>query len=165
MGSGKSSLGKGLAKKLNWPFVDSDREIERLEQLSIPAIFQSKGESYFRELEQKWINSLDVSTNKVIAIGGGMPCFFDNMDQLNAKGITIYLNRPVGELVYRLFHSKNPRPLVQGKSHEELSEFVRQTMDYRGAFYLKSKYTVSRNISNAQKLYDFIVQQQVLNLQ
>mgnify|MGYP003482442972 FL=1 len=162
MGSGKSSLGCGLAKRLKWKFVDTDKAIEQQQGQSILDIFETKGEEHFRELERAYIQSIDSESNQIIAVGGGMPCFFDNMEQLNLKGTTIYLHRPPGELVYRLQHSKNPRPLVVGKSTEELNLFVHEALTYREQFYKRAHYQVSRKIGSATRLHDFLVQEQII---
>ena len=163
MGSGKTSLGKGLAKRLNYTFIDTDKVIEREQGMSIPQIFEEKGQDYFRELEKAYIQQIDPNANQVIAVGGGMPCFFDNMEQLNLKGTTIYLHRPPGELIYRLRQAKNPRPLVMNLTPDELNVFVHQSIEEREPFYKKAHYHVSRRIGTAVKLYDFILEQGILN--
>lgn len=162
MGSGKSSLGKGLAKRLNFKFVDTDKVIEQQEGRFISQIFEENGEEYFRLLEQKFIQTIPVDQNQVIAVGGGMPCFFDNMEQLKQKGVTIYLHRPPGELVYRLVHAKHPRPLVKNLSAEELHTFVRTSLEHREEFYKQAHFHVSRRIGTAAKLHEFIAQQGIV---
>ncbi len=156
MGSGKSSLGKGLAKKLHFPFIDSDKEIERQEEKSIPELFTDKGEDYFRLLEKQFVQSLSTDKNQIIAVGGGLPCFGENMSNLKKKGVVIYLQRPTGELVNRLTFSKNPRPLLIGKSQEELFQYVKNTLEERELYYLQAHYVVDRSVGTVNKLYDFI---------
>lgn len=156
MGSGKSSLGKILAKKLNYSFVDSDKVIEQQMGMTITSIFELKGESYFRDLEKQFVNSISKDDNQVIAVGGGTPCFFDNMEQLKEKGLTVYLERPAGELVSRLLLSKNPRPLVLNKTKEELMQYVKETIKEREVFYKKAHHCLDRSINSGPKLTDFI---------
>ena len=89
MGSGKTTLGKKLAKKLGFEFLDTDDFIEDSTNKSIPEIFNELGEDGFRKLEYDVLNALDVN-NCVISVGGGMPCFYNNIDTLNSIGVTCY---------------------------------------------------------------------------
>lgn len=121
MGCGKSTLGKKIAKKLNIPFIDSDQEIERLEGISVSEIFALKGEKYFRKLEHDFLLKLKESQSNtaekiVLSCGGGMPCFFDNMQLLNELGASFYVKLSAFELAKRLTLAKTKRPLIQGKS-------------------------------------------------
>ncbi|MEP2025618.1 shikimate kinase, partial [Reichenbachiella sp.] len=86
-GSGKSTLGKELAEKLGRNFFDLDAEIERMAGWVIPDIFAQVGEDYFRELENSVLLMLiRLNEPAVIATGGGAPCFYDNIDQMNLAG-------------------------------------------------------------------------------
>ena len=101
MGSGKSTLGKKVARKLNYEFLDTDSVIEEQAGMTIADIFQQFGEPHFRTLEHDLLLSLKDRDKIVVATGGGMPCFKGNMDLLNELGKTFYLNRSVNELVHR----------------------------------------------------------------
>ncbi len=120
MGSGKTTLGKKLSSRLGLKFIDTDSMIEKQQNCSIQEIFNTKGESYFRELEKKLIFELKKEQNLLISTGGGLPCFNDLMAELNELGITIYLKRPAKELANRVIRSKKKRPLLIGKTEEEL---------------------------------------------
>lgn len=135
--SGKSKLGKALARDKQCAFIDTDREIEKHSKQSIPDLFHQHGETYFRKLEQEWLQNFDASRPAVIATGGGMPCYFDNMKILKSKGLTVYINLSPGIIASRASLSVN-RPLFMGKSPEELKQFIHQLLDERNPFYLQS---------------------------
>ena len=106
MGSGKTTIGKKIAKKLNIPFIDLDSEIEKKYNLSILNIFHDFGEAKFRNMEFHYIRSLINRSNFVLSTGGGTPCYKNNISFLNELGITCYLNRSIKELAHRLQKSK-----------------------------------------------------------
>jgi shikimate kinase len=91
MGSGKTSIGKKLAKKMKYAFLDLDQEIEKQENLSISEIFEIHGEDYFRVLEKKVLVDLTQLSNTVVSCGGGTPCHYNNIELINNAGISIYL--------------------------------------------------------------------------
>lgn len=139
MGCGKSTLGKRLAKELEFQFIDMDTYIEERNFKTIPQIFTDYGEEGFRKIEKKALNELSVFSNVVIATGGGAPCFFDNMDVMNETGVTIFLNIDPQILAERLINSKTERPLIKGKSKEELVIFIDETLQKRMVFYKKAQ--------------------------
>jgi len=138
MGSGKTTMGEKLAKKLNYKFLDTDKEIENLIGMSIAQIFESKGEKYFRTIEKQFLRNLDVS-NTVIATGGGLPCFNNNIDYLNQIGITVYLKYSAEDLYERLKSETEKRPIIAGKSNEELLLFIKELLYTRKAYYEKAQ--------------------------
>lgn len=144
MGSGKSTLGKKLANKLEVPFIDSDSEIEAHFQKSIGELFAEHGESHFREIEREYIEALDLRDDFVLATGGGMPCFGDNMERLNEIGTTFYLERSPKELTHRLANAKTQRPLIAGLNKEELLEYIEKKLQDREEYYKKAQIILSR---------------------
>jgi len=142
MGSGKSTIGLGLAKHMKFQFIDLDTYIEERNCKSIPAIFAAQGESGFRLLEQKALHEVSEFVNVVVATGGGTPCFFDNMEVIKKNGISIYLNGTPRILAERLRHSKTDRPLIKGKTEEELIEFIHTTLDKRNFWYNQADYKI-----------------------
>ena len=154
MASGKTTLGKKLANKLNMPFIDVDAKIEELEGCSISEIFLLKGEKGFRLLETDFLKSYCFPESFVLSTGGGMPCFHDNMKTLNTLGTTFYLKRPVKELVNRLVSAKEKRPLVEGKSIEELEAFITDTLIIRSPFYESSKFVLNRENQTVEEIID-----------
>jgi shikimate kinase len=135
MGSGKSTVGQGLAKELNLQFIDLDNYIEERNFMTIPEIFASAGEDGFRKVEQHALKELSEFENVVVATGGGTPCFFDNMELIKRTGISVFLNGSPRILAERLMVSKTERPLIKGKSREELAEFIHETLNKRDYWY------------------------------
>ena len=142
-GSGKTTLGKPFAETLQYDFLDLDEKIEQDAGMSIPEIFEKHGEDHFRKLEQKAVQESLALSKTVIATGGGAPCFFDNMTQMNQHGTSIFLDVSVEELFNRL-HGKGTdnRPLLQGKSVEELKEEIALKREQRLSFYEQSEITI-----------------------
>ena len=138
MGCGKSTIGRKVAEILGISFVDLDKYIEERYFKSVPAIFAEEGEERFREKER--ISLLEVSQfeNVVVGTGGGAPCFFDNMEVMNNNGVTVYIAPDTEVLVTRLLKSKTERPLIVGKSFEELISFINTALLKRAPFYEKA---------------------------
>ena len=139
MGCGKSFVGRNLAPLLGYEYVDADIFIEEKESLSIKEIFEQKGEDYFRNQEKLFLQELDTEQNLVVSTGGGMPCFFDNMDIMNEKGLTIYLNRNKEKTIWRLLKGQHKRPLIANLNQEELEKFYDERLALRKPFYEKAK--------------------------
>lgn len=152
MGSGKSTLGKKIARKLDYEFLDTDSVIEEQAGMTIADIFEQFGEAHFRTLEHDLLLSLKGKNRLVIATGGGMPCFHENMNLLNELGRTFYLKRSVPELVHRLTHAKKVRPLIKDKSPDELAVFIQANLELRNPFYEQAKYILERD----QQTLEFI---------
>ena len=145
MGCGKSTLGKKLANKMEIPFIDSDNEIENHFQKSIGELFAEHGESHFREIEREYIKALDLRDDFVLATGGGMPCFADNMEKLNKTGTTFYMERSARELANRLANAKKQRPLIAGLQEDELLEFIENKLNEREEYYRKANVILQRD--------------------
>lgn len=141
MGSGKSTWGKRLAHKFALPFIDTDTCIQEKEGKSISDIFEQHGESYFREKERDLILEL-AQKPCIVATGGGMPCYFDNMEKLNQLGRTVYLRLPDKALYQRLLQERGKRPLIAHLDDETLLTFIRQKLEEREPIYLQSKVVV-----------------------
>ena len=139
MGCCKSYVGRNLAPMLGFDYVDVDKFIEEKEGMSIKEIFEQKGEDYFRKLEQQYLQELDTDQNLVVSTGGGAPCFFDNMDVMNEKGLTIYLNRNKEKVIWRLLKGQHKRQLIAGLSEDELKVFYDERLESRKPFYEKAK--------------------------
>lgn len=138
MGSGKSTVGKGLAKNLNLSFIDMDEYIEERNMRTIPQIFEKDGESGFRNIERKALLELADFENVVIGTGGGAPCFFDNMDVIKNSGKSVYLKGTPRILAERLRNSKVERPLIKGKNDSELLAFINESLDKREKWYMQA---------------------------
>ncbi|MEL7585490.1 MAG: shikimate kinase [Prolixibacteraceae bacterium] len=155
MGSGKSTLGKELAFRLSLPFVDMDQAIEKKYGNTVQEIFKGEGEAAFRTKEQACLHEIAAGQDAVVATGGGAPCFFDNMDLMNATGCCIFLDVAPEELARRLMNARDIRPLVQeASSKEELVEKITKMMKDRRPYYEKARFIVSGNRITAEEVID-----------
>ncbi|MBI2257686.1 MAG: shikimate kinase [Flavobacteriia bacterium] len=156
MGCGKSTLGKKLAKKLSYDFIDSDMEIEKITNQTVNEIFNSKGEIFFRELESAFLLSLKKKNNYILSAGGGLPCFFDNIEKLKKLGTVLYLKLSPFELSSRLNHSKKIRPLLGDKNEEEIYYFTKEKLNERKEFYEKAHYILKGKQHNVQCIMELL---------
>ncbi|MCD6332772.1 MAG: shikimate kinase [Bacteroidales bacterium] len=138
MGCGKSSLGKALAHHLKRLFIDLDKSIESITGQSIPLIFSQSGESYFRQVESLALQEAVHTPDCVIAIGGGTPCFGDNLKLILDNTFSIYLKVSEETLIRRIIQSKTVRPLAEGKNPDDLRQLVIQQLQEREPYYLKA---------------------------
>ena len=143
MGCGKSSIGRPLAKRLGLKFVDMDAEIERRCGVSVQQFFADRGEEAFRRLERELLRELTSAEDTVVATGGGVPCFFDNMELMNGAGVTVYFKLAPEKLAARLEHGTAKRPLLRGKSQRELVEYIRENLERREPFYSRARLIVA----------------------
>ena len=159
MGCGKSSVGRMLATQNNMDFMDLDDYIESKEAKSIKDIFTDKGEVYFRKIEKKYlIECLEQYSNTVLSLGGGTPCFGNNMELvLQAKNASsVYLQTSIGELSNRLFDQRAKRPLIaHTNTKEELSEFIAKHVFERLNFYAQAEFKV---ITDAKSLAEVVTE-------
>jgi shikimate kinase len=133
-GSGKSTVGKQLAERLQFSFVDLDYQIEIEANQSIGKIFETKGESVFRRLESDALLQLCETSTAVIALGAGALENPENLRQVLVKGILVYLRAPVSVLAARLAESTE-RPLLSGGNRDEI---LTEMLSQREAAYLKA---------------------------
>jgi shikimate kinase len=137
MGCGKSTKAKQLAARLNCSVIDLDSVIVERENRSIAEYFAEYGEDGFRILESETLKNYPYPETCVIATGGGLPCFFDNMDWMNAHGKTVYLQMEPSALVSRL-HNRQKRPLIANMDDEQLLAFINKKLAERDPFYTKA---------------------------
>jgi len=154
--SGKSTLGKELARSLGYSFTDMDKLIETREQKSIADIFSSKGEDYFRDLEKKILRTIQPNESTVIATGGGVPCFHDNMEYIKENGISIFLNVDIDDLAKRIYKAQtNNRPLlnIATESEETIINNIKNLYETRLPFYKQADIQVDGEITVNQLLW------------
>lgn len=149
MGAGKTTLGKAFARKMNIPFIDLDWYIEERFHRTVGELFTERGEIGFRELERNMLHEVAEFENVIISTGGGTPCFFDNMEFMNRLGETVFLDVHPDVLFRRLRVAKRQRPIIQGKSDDELKSFIIQALEKRAPFYHQAHYSF-----NADELED-----------
>jgi len=142
MGSGKSAVGRKLASRMGYDFVDMDDLIEKQEGASVREIFRNKGEEEFRKMERTTLEAMLRQDKLVIATGGGVPCAAGNMDLINKHGISIYLKMDPSALYDRLKTRQSNRPLIKDLSEAELKEFIIEKLSDRESYYRQAKYTV-----------------------
>lgn len=159
MGCGKSTIGKKLARKISHNFVDLDRYIEAKLFKTIPEIFKEKGEDEFRRLEKKYLEEISAFENIVISVGGGTPCFYNNLEVMKNAGTVVYLKLEHKALVNRLKNSKRyDRPLLENLTLEELDVFVKDRMKDREQFYEKAHITINALSIDIKEMEDKIKQ-------
>ena len=160
MGSGKTTIGKLLADKMGYDFVDMDKLIEQKLFKSVSQIFAEQGEDAFRILEQECLHEVAEFNNTIISTGGGVPCFFDNMEFMNSHGLTIYLKLTPKELANRLENSRaNIRPLLAERKGDELIQYISDGLAAREPFYDQAAFIAYGTIEEVvTKIYDFVSQ-------
>ncbi|MEZ4799483.1 MAG: shikimate kinase [Flavobacteriales bacterium] len=152
MGVGKTTIGTKLAEALGYRFVDLDKIIEEKEQMKIAEIFSAKGEEYFRNLEKDTYFELVATMDMmVMATGGGTPCFFNLIDDMNKQGRTVYLKASVQTLVQRNEADSNQRPLLSDSKGADLENKIEDMLQYRASCYEKAHHTVEINHFSLEK--------------
>lgn len=160
-GSGKSTFGRQLAELMGFTFVDLDHQIEVKTQSKIPEIFAIHGEGKFREVETEVLDELlSREDSYVLATGGGAPCFNDNMDLINAKSISVYLDVPLSTISSRIQASKvQNRPMFQGLDQGEITLKLKSLLSQREYFYNQAKIKLSGDDFSAElMMYELINQ-------
>lgn len=155
MGAGKSTVGKALAKVLkDYTFIDSDDVIVDIEGMTIPEIFEKKGEPYFREVEKSIISELSEEEDLIIALGGGAFESEETRKNLENNCITIYLKSSVERLLNRIKDDKN-RPLLQCENPKGKLE---ELLEKREPNYLKADYIIETDNKNIDEIVEKILE-------
>lgn len=153
MGAGKTTVGRQLAMALGLSFYDLDWYIEMRYHRTVAQLFAERGEEGFRELERNMLHEVAEFEDVVLSCGGGAPCYFDNMDYINAQAETIYLKADPEVLAMHLKMGKVERPLIKGKTGEELVQYIRESLQKREPFYSKAKHMLDVNLlDNYEKI-------------
>ena len=153
MGAGKTTVGKALAKELGIPFYDLHWYIENRRRKTVSEIFADVGEEGFRQIEHNMLHEVAEFEDVIISCGGGTPCFFDNMEYMNQQGMVVYLQASPEVLHGHLKMGKTERPLLKGKSDEELMAFIKEQLKKREPFYTQAKYHVNVDLmENYEKI-------------
>ena len=148
MGSGKTTVGKALSKEMGMMFYDLDWYIESRIRKTVSELFAERGEEAFRKIEYNMLHEVAEFEDVIISCGGGTPCFFDNMDYLNQQGDVVYLKATPETLYKHLLMAKVERPLLKGKSPEELIAYITEHLKEREPFYQKARHTVDVTLLN-----------------
>ncbi|MCF6279604.1 MAG: shikimate kinase [Flavobacteriaceae bacterium] len=156
MASGKSSVGKILAEKLRVDFIDLDAYIELKEELSIPDIFVEKGEIYFRLKETEYLKELlNLTDNFVLSVGGGTPCYANNIKLITEKSQLFYLRASINTLYNRLKRQRKSRPMIANLKLEDLKEFIAKHLFERVVYYEQAEFTINTD----EKIINEIVEE------
>lgn len=143
---GKTTIGKALAKELGLVFYDLDWYIEERFHTKVAKIFAEEGEARFRDLERRMLHEVAEFENIVLSCGGGTPCHFDNIDYLNTVSQTCYLQASPETILQHLSMSRGERPLLRGKTPDELRTFVTAQLAERRPFYEKARHTIGVDV-------------------
>ena len=141
MGAGKTTIGKAMARRLGVTFIDLDWYVEGRYHRTINQLFAERGEEGFRRIERAMLHEVGEFDNVVIATGGGTPCFFDNIAYMNQQGPVVYLRVGVDVLFERLKAATAKRPILRGKTDDELRTFIAQALRQRLPYYTQARYT------------------------
>lgn len=142
MGAGKTTLGKALSRELGLQFFDLDWFIENRFCHTIGQLFTERGEEGFRKLEKEMLHEVAEFEDVIISAGGGTPCFFDNMEYMNRQAETVYLKAAPEVLFRHLQPGRHKRPLLAGKTDEEMMDFIARTLAAREPFYTQARHTL-----------------------
>ena len=137
-GSGKTTLGKKLATALEYTFTDLDEQVVIAAGMSIADLFATQGEATFRQTESQVLRETATLKNAVVSTGGGVPCFFDNMDFINAHGLSLWLDLPIALLASRIAESNTVRPMFAGKTLPEMMQLLEEKARERLPFYSRA---------------------------
>ncbi len=135
MGAGKSTLAKELSLTLQLPFIDLDARIAEKQGESVSEIILNRGELFFRQLERDLLEEALEQPNFVLSLGGGTPCYYDNMSLINSKSLSIYIEKSIGDLYEVLKEDRRERPLIAHLDDKDLKEFIAKHLFERRDFY------------------------------
>ena len=156
MGAGKTTAARRLAQRLGWGVADTDALFEEKYKISVNDFFNKYDEPLYRKLESEVLKSTESLENVVVSTGGGTACYFDNMEWMNQHGLTVFLRISPQAAVDRVIHSRHKRPLVEGKTEEELTEFVQRHYTSRLHYYEQAQITVKAEDLDLENLIEMI---------
>lgn len=159
MGSGKTTVGKALSKQTGMMFYDLDWYIESRMHTTVSKLFEERGEEAFRKIEYNMLHEVAEFEDVIISCGGGTPCFFDNMEYLNQQGDVVYLKATPDVLYKHLLMAKVERPLLKGKSPEELIAYITEHLKERAPYYEKARHTLDVSVLDSYDKINTSVEQ------
>lgn len=158
MASGKTTFGRALARETNREFIDLDFYIEQRFRKSVKEIFAEMGEEEFRRIEREMLHEAGEFDNVIVACGGGTPCFFDNIDFMNSRGLTICLEAGVERTMERVMRKPGKRPLLAGLNESQLREAIASGIEARAPFYNKAAiHLCGEMLENKEQIHDTVI--------
>lgn len=152
MGAGKTSIAQLVAQQYGYTYIDTDHVIEQQTQKSISSLFEELGEDGFRQLEAETLRQLTLLPNTIVATGGGLPCFNNNMQWMNQHGTTIYIQQTVNELVSRLSTQQHNRPLLKDLTNAALASHIEDLLHKREPYYKQAKFAILGTLVSAETI-------------
>ena len=159
MGAGKTTVGRALARELKLPFYDLDWYIESRPLKKISLLFDEFGEEGFRQIERNMLHEVAEFEDVIISCGGGTPCFFDNIDYMNRQAEVVYLKTSPDVLLQHLLMARAERPLLRGKSPDELRTFIGEQLVQRELFYQKARHTLDVSLMDNREKIKLTIEQ------
>lgn len=154
--SGKSTLGKRLSERMGRGYLDTDDWIVQREGMSVSDIFLTKGALYFRSCEAEVIGYLaEIMHPMVVATGGGLPCYHNNMERMNALGTTIYLDVKLDLLAKRIL--PKGRPMFENVSKEDIEKRLNRLRSERDSIYNQSQYRLKLEVEDEEEILDRVL--------
>ncbi len=159
MGSGKSTIGRQLANQIGLDFVDLDQKIEKDQNKSISELFSTQGHIKFRKIEKHTLDKILIENeNFVLALGGGTPAYYDNIDVINQHSISIYLRVQLPTLIERLNLQKENRPMISHLDPDDMPEFVAKHFFERKVFYENAQLIIDVRQKTENEIVEEIIQ-------
>jgi shikimate kinase len=156
MGAGKTTLGKALSLQLGLPFYDLDDVIAAKNDQSVSELILNKGELFFRQQERLALEEVLLKPSFVLGLGGGTPCYYDNIDLINRSSLSIYLESSLKQLLDVLVADRQERPLIAHLNDVDLKEFIAKHLFERREFYERAIFKLSHKQNDLQERIQLI---------
>jgi shikimate kinase len=155
MGTGKSTLGRKIAKHTELPFLDTDKMVEEAEGATVADIITYAGEEYFRQAERRALEQTAEYENAIISTGGGLPVWGDNQAWIAEHGVSVYLKRTPEQILSRLSpHGRYKRPKLRGLSDEEVLQVMHEGIAEREPIYEKADIVIDCSQTSDWEIVD-----------
>ncbi len=138
MGSGKTTLAKALSRATGLEYIDLDAYIEARFHANVSEIFAREGQARFRDMERRMLREVAEFEDVIVACGGGTPCWFDNMEFMNSRGLTVRLDASHPRLLERLKKGRHRRPLIRDLDDEALGAYIAAELERRNPWYSRA---------------------------
>lgn len=159
MGTGKSTIGRKIAKRTELPFLDTDKMVEEAEGAECADIITYAGEEYFRNAERKALEKTAEQESVVVSTGGGLPIWGDNQQWIAEHGVSVYLKRTPEQILSRLSpYGRQKRPKFRGKSDEELLQFMHSHLAEREPIYERADMVIDCDKVSDYEVVDKLVE-------